>query len=629
MNRNVLKKTCLLPAILCAITVWPCAGTFRVAAQSPDTNNRYRLAQSYEQGGDFENAAKLYRELLLADPANYVFFDGLRRSYFQLKRYDDAIILIRQRLISNPRDLNLLCHLGSAQYQSGQEREASASWEQATEVDPKNANVYRIVANTLIENRLLEKTAELYRRARVACNDPNLFTLELAQLLSATMDYAGATTEFLRYLQQIPTQLGYVQSRMSQYTGKEDARNAAIDVVRSAQRRSDDLNLHRLLAWLMMEAKNFGEAFSVYKRIDALTNAQGVELHSFADRAYKEGAFGIAAEAYRAAIATPLASQRLPHAKFGLALAVKELSILEDSIKGTLQAAGTVPESQSRFVTAIDHFRTLITEYPNSEFAARAYHQIGLLQFEKYFDLDGALASFQNVEKGLSPMNPVRFDALIKLGEVLTAKGDTATAAIRFRSVMAAPNATPDQQDEATYRLAELEYFAGHFNEAIRNLDAISTNLKADYTNDALLLRSFLQENSQGAEIPLKEFARADYLARQKKYTEAISLFQNVIDKNPQALFVDDGMMRIATLQTKATRYADALATYQALVSQFKESSIALDKAQFSIAELYDYNLNNKVQAIAAYEKLLADHPQSLLNEKARRRIRELRGDSL
>ncbi|MDL1892448.1 tetratricopeptide repeat protein, partial [Sphingobacteriales bacterium CHB3] len=209
------------------------------------------------------------------------------------------------------------------------------------------------------------------------------------------------------------------------------------------------------------------------------------------------------------------------------------------------------------------------------------------------------------------------------------AKGDTATAAIRFRSVMAAPNATPDQQDEATYRLAELEYFAGHFNEAIRNLDAISTNLKADYTNDALLLRSFLQENSQGAEIPLKEFARADYLARQKKYTDAISLFQNVIDKNPQALFVDDGMMRIATLQTKATRYADALATYQALVSQFKESSIALDKAQFSIAELYDYNLNNKVQAIAAYEKLLADHPQSLLNEKARRRIRELRGDSL
>ncbi|MEK7671490.1 MAG: tetratricopeptide repeat protein, partial [Bacteroidota bacterium] len=415
-------------------------------------------------------------------------------------------------------------------------------------------NVYRLVSNSLLENRLLEKTAELYRRARKECNDPNLFTLDLAQLLAVTMDYSGATTEFLRYLQQTPTQLGYVQSRMAQFTGKEEARSAAIEVVRSAQKHSNELNLHRLLGWLILEGKKFDDAFDVYKRIDKLANAQGVEMYSFAERAYKEGAYAVAAEAYKEAINVPLAAQRLPYAKYGYALAMKELSVLADTSLAA-QTTGAVPESQSRYATAIDYFRRVIAEYPNTEFAARSYYQIGTIQFEKYFDLDGALVSFASVEKFPLPMNNVLHDVSIKIGEVLTAKGDTSNAAARHRKVIASSNATPDQQDEATYRLSEIEYFSGNFKEAIKLLGNISANIKADYTNDALLLLSFLQENTLTAEAPLKEFARADFFARQKKYTEAITSFQKVVEQNPQALFVDEGLMKIASLQTKATLY--------------------------------------------------------------------------
>ncbi len=600
-----------------------------ISAQTNDTNSRFRLAQSYEQGGDFENAVKLYKELLLVDPSNYMIFDGLRRSFLQLKRYDEAIGLIQLRLNSAPQDISLLCLLGSAQYQSGKEKEAFAAWDRAIAADRANANVYRLVANSLLENRLLEKAADVYRRGRKETGDPNLYILELAQLLSVTMDYAGATSEFLRYLEQTPTQLGYVQSRMSQFTGKAEARDAAIEVVLSAQKRSDDQSLHRLLGWLLLEGKRFDEAFDVYKKIDKTSKAHGAEIYSFAERAYKEGAYAIAAKAYQEAIDLPMAAQRLPYAKFGYALAMKELSVQSDTLNDVAPVSGSVPESNSRFATAIDYFRKIIAEYPNSEFAARSYYQIGSIQMEKYFDLDGALASFQSVEKFLPPNNPVQLDVALKIGEVLIAKGDTAKATERFRKVIAVQNATPDQQDEATYRLAELAYFGGNVKEAITLLDNISTNVKADFTNDAILLRSFLQENSLTAEAPLKEFARADFLARQKKHTEAVSVLQNVIDKNPRALFVDDGLMKIASWLTRAKLYADALATYDKLLTKFKESSIALDKAQFSVAELYDYRMTNKAKAIASYEKLLADYPQSLLIDKARKRIRELRGDSL
>ncbi|HXG01696.1 MAG TPA: tetratricopeptide repeat protein, partial [Bacteroidota bacterium] len=247
-----------------------------------DIGAKYRLAQSYEQGGDFENAVTLYRELLMKDPANFLYFDGLRRSLLQLKRYDEAIGLIRHRLSSTPADANLLCLLGSALYQAGNEKDADASWEQAIATDPANPNVYRLVGNSLLEHRLLDRTIALYRRARVACNDPNLFTIDLAQLLAVSMDYAGATAEFLRYLEQAPMQLLYVQNRLAQFTAKEEARTAAIDVVRRELRRRSDINLHRLLGWLLLEGKRYEEALEVYRAIDRLAKATGAEVFAFA-----------------------------------------------------------------------------------------------------------------------------------------------------------------------------------------------------------------------------------------------------------------------------------------------------------------------------------------------------------
>jgi TolA-binding protein len=281
------------------------------------------------------------------------------------------------------------------------------------------------------------------------------------------------------------------------------------------------------------------------------------------------------------------------------------------------------------YAGAIGYFQQIITEYPRSEFSARSYFQIGMIQFEKYFDMDGALASFQHVEEELPGLAVIHHDVALTIGEVLTAKGDTAQAAARFARVLQARNATPDQQDEASYRIAELEYFGGRFQDAIMRLSGITLNLKADYANDALQLLTFLQENSTTAEAALREFARADILARQRKNTEAIPLFLKVIDHFPQALLVDDALMKVAALQAQARMFTDAIASYERLLSQFRESSIALDRARFNIGEIYQFGLNDKANAMAEYEKLLTAFPQSIHATAARKRMRDLRGDSL
>ena len=607
-----------------------------VYPQTPDAAVKFRLAQSYEQAGNFEDAATLYKELLAKDQSNFVYVDALRRVYMQLKRYDDAIILLKNRLAAAPGDANTRAVLGGVYYKAGNEKGAHAEWNATIVSEPANPNIYRIVANIMIENRLLDKTAEVYRKARIACSDPNLFTIDLAQLLAVSMDYTGATTEFLRWLKQNPTQLSFVQGRMATFTGKEEGRIAALGAVHAEIVREENPRLYELLGWLHLEGKNFADALEAYKTLDRITNARGGQIYAFAERAFKEKAFAVAARAYKEAIDMPIAQQRLPYAKYGYACSLKELTTLADTLAtfpsgGSEQQSNRYPVTESRpqYSGAIGYFQEIIKEYPRSEFSARSYFQIGMIQFEKYFDLDGALASFQHVEEELPGLAVVQHDVTLTIGDVLTAKGDTAQAAARFARVLNTPTATPDQTDEASYRIAELEYFGGRFQDAIRRLGEITLNLKADYANDALQLLTFLQENTTTAELALREFARADFLARQRKNTEAIPLFLQIIDRYPQALLVDDALMKMASLQAQARMFTDAIASYGRLLSQFKESSIALDIAQFNIGEIYQFGMNDIPNAMKSYEQLLSGFPQSIHATTARKRIRELRGDSL
>jgi len=545
--------------------------------------------------------------------------------YVQLKRYDEAGRLLTEKLVRTPQDVALRAQLGSVLYKAGRESEARAEWEKAIAVDSLNPSYYRVVAGALTENRLLEPTADLYRRARVATGNDDLFILELAQLLGSTMNYRGAMSEYVRWLRMNPGQLSFVQQKIAPFTSKHEGRQEAISGVRLELGGSEDVPVLELLAWLYLEDKDYAAAYEVCKVIDRATDEQGSRIYAFAEQAFREKAFNVAAQAYQEAINMPVTSQKLPGAQYGHASCMKELAIAADSSFG----GGRSEQGTELYNEVLDEFRAIISQYPGTEYAARSYFQIGLLQYEKFFDLDGSLVSLTAVERELPAVSTVSYAVSLIVGEVLTAKGDTAAAAKRFRAVMLASGALPDQQDEATYRLAELEYFRGEFQTATALLGNLTLDLQVDYANDALRLLTFLQENSKHSPEALREHARADFLGKQRKHDEALSALFKVVEKYPKAFLVDDALMLAGRIQIQEGEYRKAIETLERLLNEFKETSIALDQARFSIAEIYQFGLKDTVNATAAYQSLLADFPNSLLAEKARRRIRDLRGESM
>jgi len=586
-------------------------------SQDTDRKTKLRLAQNLERAGEWEEAVSIYEELYKSDPMNFTYLNGLQRSYSQLKEYDKAIGIIQRWFVTHPRDIILLTTLGALYYDIGNESAADSAWNSALSIDPHNVQTYRILSNEMMQHRLYEKCIRTYINGRKICKNESLFADELGTLYAALQQYVPATQEYIRLMKNNPDQLLSVQSRLNTIIFKPEALREILKTVKGeVKNEPDNIGLHRLYVWLLMEDKQYDSAIEHYRIIDRLTNAGGSELYNFAQQLLQEHASRAAAEAFKEIIDHFDKSSVLPYARFGYARALEEIND---------EAAVLEPESQPAYRETIQTYESIASAQDHPDLAVQSLFRIGVIKFDKLFDLDGALSAFNKIRDLPSTMN-ILFDAVIKAGEIQTARNDLAKARKEFEIIAKIPLVV--YQEKAVFKLAELNYFETKFDSSLSLLKQFNTKLGTDITNDALQLQYFIQENITSSLPGLTEFAKADLQMRQRNYSESLSRFQEIIKQHPNALLIDDAMMKIGELNLKLKRPDKAITAFR-FIADSVQLGILKDKAQFRIAEIYENTLRDTSQAITAYEKLLERFPNSLYAEQARKKIRLLRGDSL
>jgi tetratricopeptide (TPR) repeat protein len=603
-------------------------------AQISDEANRFRLAQMFVQQGDYESAIKLYEQLYAVNPGNISYFDGLRNCYLQVKQYDKAMAMVQERVQKNPSDVNLTALLGDIYYKSGDEANAYAMWDKTVRMDEKNQNIYKIVTNYLIENRLFDKAIELFLKGRKTIGNPDLFVTDLGMVYAITMDFKSATREYVKLLKRDAGQLAYVEMRLSGFAEREEGLKISTEVVKEeAESNEDNISLQYLLAWMYFESKNFEGAYSVHRVVDKIRGSNGMEIFAFAERAFREKAYEVASKAYKEIIDNYPKMPLIPNAKFGYARSAEELANREAD--PAFDATLILPVSSLQYPAteavpvyrgAIAIYEDLAQQYSHTEWFAESWYRIGVIKFERFFDLDGALTAFDQVLKQ-APQSRISIDATLRAGDVLVEQGKLSDSRQRYQAVLNLPNSSSDYKDRATFKISEIDYLEGKFDDAVSRLSDISKNASADATNDALSLQIFIQDN-RNPETALKDFAHGELLVRQKRFSEATAIFENVKGGFPASSLVDESLMKIAELQNRMQQYSASLAAYQELLEKYHDG-MWVDKAQMCIAETYQYGLKDKQNALQTYQKLLKDFPNSIYVAEARKRIREIRGDSL
>ncbi len=597
-----------------------------INAQVRNLDNKFRMAQIYESTGDWDNVVKIYEELFAADSLNVVFFEALMRGYDQLKRYSDAIKIINRQLKFRPKDVGLLSQLGKTYARANEKDKALNAWMSALEVDSRNINSYYNVAKAMVESRMLDDAIKVYEKGRLALNDKFLFAADIGYLYSISMNYEDATRQYLLLLKQNPAQLSFIQSRISIYTGKADGLKSATYIIEAAYKTdTDNPQLIQLLAWLYMEGKKYDKAFSIFKTLDEKTKAGGGEIFNFAERAFRDKAYSTAARAYDHVIINYPKSINIAASEFGYARTLEEAAVEDDTLKlfGDLRPFTIKPSYKS----AIDAFNKVITNHPQTEFAARSLYRIAFIEFYALFDLTNAAEALSRIEKKFINFIPVLLDAAYLSGQVFISQGELEKGAEKFRWLAESRFAHSDIREKANFAIAETDFLRGNFEDAQQKLQNLLANPKSDITNDAIDLHVLIQENLTNQNL-LKDFAKGILLKRQRQFAKSAEVFEQLTTKQPDANIVENTLVVLGDVYTMMEQYEKAISTYERLMEKFPDNVYA-DKSQLKLAAVYQLGLKNSVKSIEAYHKLLEKYPGSVYVNEARRKIREIRGDIL
>lgn len=592
------------------------------AQQNQMDQNQFMLAESYEQQGNLGKAVEIVEGLNKKDPTNIQFFNKLNSLYLQLKKYDESVLLIESRIKLVPQDVNLYGMLGSTYYTAGDRNKAYKIWEDAIEQFKSNQMTIRIISNYAIEKRDFEKAIEYLNLGKALSKDPYLFSYDLAELYQITMRYREAANEYCNLIKANPAQYQQIESKILSYSNKPGAIDETIEVVKKF--KSYDLSFSYLLARLLIEKKNYEEAFIIYKELDKKGNDKGGELLSFANFIYRENAFKVALNVFQYILDNYKNEEIIPAAKLGYAKSLEAMFVAKYKASNPDWKTFCTPKeaNEKEVQPVIEAYKDITDIYKHSEVAIEAYLRIGIL-YEYYLNDSERAENYFNIITENYPMSKFTSLALIELGNIAIQKGRLDEAEKYFKSVTDLPRANPDDRSYSNYKLSRIFSYKDDFESARKKLLAVMGNLKDNLANDAIEF-SILLNNAKNDSSNLSLYCKAEFLTEQHKFEEAKNMYDQIA-QNPQAfIFHSIAKMRSAEMLVANDEYSSAVSALT-VIAEEAEKNIYSDKALYLQGRIYQYGLKNPDKAVESYESLLIKFPRSLYLDEARQNIIELK----
>ena len=587
-------------------------------AQQPDSVQlkKFQRANGFLRADQPKRALPLLEDLYDNAPGNTAFYRKLKQTYESLKRYDDALRLVDERIGSSPT-VSLVAEKARLQYQKNEVDTANDTWDRAVALAPNEAQTYRIVYNTLVDLRHFRKAIAVLQAGRDALDQPDAFRTELAHLYGLDGQFEAAMQEYVAFLAEAPNRLNYVRSRLQTFVEQGQGIEASIRVLqRTVQENPLKEPYRELLAWLHTEQNDYAAALDEYRALDRLGDRQGQVLLQFARRAADAQRYGVATRACEVIQEQYSESGVVPEAQ---------------KLRGDLyrrwadQGADstTAAQDSARYARARTAYETFLRENPGHADYPDALLRLGTLQIDAYRALDDAQNTLNQLVSN-HPETTAADKGQYHLGRVAVLRDSLDRARLLF-SRLAASAQSSDLAGQAQYELALLHFYQGEFDATAARASSISENPSADVANDAIALKTLLQEarGPDSLDTPLRTFARARLSERQHAHGRALDSLGVLLKQHPRHPLADDARFRQANIHLARQDTSAALATFRAVPERHPRSPYA-DRSLFRAASLLEAS-GRPAAAVEVYGRLLSDYPKSLLAGDARGRLRVLR----
>ena len=581
---------------------------FLLLACSAYAQNNFMLGENYFRQGEYEKAAQVYKSLLKKNPFNTTYLKRLVTCYQETDQYQAAEDLLQTSLRKNPAQKYLHVEIGY-NYERQQKMDlAKKEYATALQFIDVNPSLGGIIGRMFRQNNLLDNAITAYSKT-MELNPNSNYQFQVAQIYGEKGEFEKMFDAYINLIDKNESYIGTVQRLASRYISDDPSSKNNTALKKSLLRKSisNPKNVwNELLSWLFSKQKEYNKAFiqekALFKRnAEYISNISTLARIAFNDQDYKVAKSCFAFLLKNTNFIDEKINAELYLLRIGVALEEENVS---EQFEKVLKARGTNTNTISIQIEYADFLTFKKSEPEKAQVILET-----ALSFSK--------SKFQQARIKL------------KLGEVLVFTGKFNKALIYFSQVQTKLKNHPLSQ-EARFKVAQTSYFKGDFDWATAQLKVLKGSTTQLIANDAVDLFLVISDNKPQDSIPsgLKEYAKADLLAYQNKDPEALLILKDIY-KNYQGFPVEDeALFKEAQVLIKLKKYDDALLSFEKVIALNPEG-ILNDDAYYQMAELYSKQLNLPEKAKEYYQKIIFEYPSSIYLVDARKKYRELRGDTI
>ena len=578
-----------------------------------------QLAFQYFNNQEFEKANELFAELYKQNP-NHYYYSYYLQTLLHLNDTKEAEKLVRRQMKQSPNVQRYNIDLGNVYERQGDVSKAKKQYESSISAITSNNSTVMELARAFQSYRLNDYAIKTYLHGRKLSNLPTTYAGEIAAIYEANNEYEKAMNEYVSLLNVSENMLNFVETQLTNWLiGDENDKRSEIirvQLLRAVNKNPDNRAYSSLMIWFSMQKRDFAAALKQAKAMDKRYNEDGRRIIELSNISAENHDFNTAIDGYNYIIGRGTTT-----------IFYHDAQMMLLNVKLT-QATMVYPANQQQ-VQAVDKELTHF-------FQSQPLHNANFGLYRRWISLKAvqlkdAESAIDMITKSLSSNNiGVREKALLKLdmGDILQLEEDVWEASLLYSQVEKDfPNDTIGHT--AKFKKAKLSFHIGEFEWAKAQLDVLRAATSKLIANDAMyfsLLITDNQDDDDSLNIPLKQFAKADFLMEIHRYDEALKLLDSIENQNIYHSLLDDVLYKKARIATIKQEYTKADKYYEQLVKTYPSDLLA-DEALFERAKLQEIFLKDIFKAMELYQQLLLDYPDSIYTVEARTRFRTLRGD--
>jgi len=579
-----------------------------------------QLAQYYYSNGEFVKA-KSYYEKLYQDDQSKVIFDRYYDCLLKTEDYKRAEKVLKNIRGTQKEEVNYKILFAEFYSLSGNEKKSEKLYDDIiADLVPFHKEIIATYEAFIRKG----KKAYAYRtlvRGRKLLKKGYPLNLQFAEYFELTGEKEKMLNEYFSLLKDYSGFQNTVKGKLSRSMdlsdpSSEDYNLLRIRFLKGIQSDPNNEAFQEMLTWLFIEGGNFSGALTQTIAIDKREGKEGQGVYELGNHCLSLKEYKTAKKAFQYVVGLGEDSD------FYFSAYVKSLETTFTEVQEESNL------DKSEYEQAVNDFEKALNTFGRDRSTLRLILQKSQIQA---FFLDSASVAIKELQEALEfpgLTDKLRADIKMQLADILVLKGDIWEASLLFMQIDKDFKFEPIGH-EAKFKNARIYYYDGEFEFAQSQLSVLKESTSKLIANNAMELSLLITEN-YGLDSNYQAmfwFASAELLIEKHQFKEAYSLMDSITTNFAYHSLSDEIFLKKAEVELSKGDIEAAIGFLEKIMKYHSEDILA-DDALFLLGDIYQNKLKDKEKASEMYKKILFEYMGSLHVVEARKRYRQLRGDT-